>query len=207
MPVGDITRVTVNQDLQSSVVQNVLYYKTEIEASTGDDIAEIAVQFKAQVLDPFWTNCVSNEVTLECNSIQKVFPLPIGATRDFPVTLSGQKVGESLPAMSAGLIQKFNPAIGGVGKKGRVYLAGIRETDSQLGRVTQAQFDLMEILATQLKGNLSGGPASGEYEPVWVVRNPAAPFEITGFVEDLVFEPLPRIATQRRRRTPIRATV
>jgi len=206
MPVGDITRVTVNQDLQSSIVQNVLYYKTEIEDSSGDDITTIAERFKALVLEPFWQNVVSNEVTFECNAVQKVFPLPIGAVRDFNTTLSGLNVGESLPAMNAALIQKSNPDLGGVGKKGRVYIAGILENDSQLGRVSNALFQKLEILATQLQGNLSGGSGAGEYDPVWVTRDNTAPFAINGFVKDLVFLALPRVATQRRRRTPIRAT-
>ncbi len=204
MAVGDVIRVTVNQMLQSSIVQNVLYYKIETETSTGDDITEISEQFISQVITPAWKVMVSPELFFECLDIQKVFPTPIGAVRDFAVNAFGTNSGESLPAMSAALIQKFNPAVGGVGKKGRVYCAGIIETQTSLGRTNSDLFAAMEILATALKGNLSGGTGSGNYEPVWVTRSTSAPFQITGFVENLIFQALPRIATQRRRRTPIR---
>lgn len=205
MPVGDITRVTVNQTLQASTVQNVLYYKTEIEDSGGGDIAPIAERFIAQVIVPAWQDVPSNELIFECLDVQKVFPLPVGAVRDFPVALPGLNAGESLPAMNAALIQKFNPAVGGVGKKGRMYVAGILESQTSLGRLNGDLFSLMQILASTISGNLSGGGGGGEYEPVWVTREKTSPFAITGFVEDLIFEAQPRVATQRRRRTPIRA--
>jgi len=207
MAVGDIIRVTVNQNLQSSVVQNVLYYKIESETATGDDLLEISEQFISQIITPAWKVMVSPELTFECLDIQKVFPLPIGAVRDFDVSAAGTNAGESLPAMNSALIQKFNPAVGGVGKKGRIYCAGILESQTSLGRANTDLFAAMEILATALKGDLEGGTGSGDYEPVWVIRKPDAPNKgsITGFVEDLIFEALPRIATQRRRRTPIRA--
>ncbi len=206
MAVGDLIRVTVNQTLQSSTVQNVLYYKIEIEDNSGDDVNALALQFIADVINPVWLNVVSEELSFDCISVQKVFPLPIGAVQEFNVSLAGLNIGESLPAMSSALIQKFNPTQGGVGKKGRVYLAGIREDDTSLGRTSVALAALLVLLANQFSGNLEVTPGGGEYEPVWAVRSSTTPFAITGFVEDLQWQALPRIATQRRRRTPIRST-
>ncbi len=206
MAVGDLIRVTVNQTLQASTVQNVLYYKIEIEDNSGDDINALALQFIADVITPVWQNVVSDELTFDCISVQKVFPLPIGAVQEFNVSLVGLNAGESLPAMDSALIQKFNPTQGGVGKKGRVYVAGILESQTNLGRVNAALAALLLLLANQFSGNLEVTPGGGEYEPVWAVRSSTTPFAITGFVEDLQWAPLPRIATQRRRRTPIRAT-
>lgn len=207
MAVGDIIRITVNQTLQSAIVQNVLYYKVEVEDSSGDDVNACANQFTADVINQPWRDTVSPELVFNCLSVQKVFPLPIDSNRDIDVSLPGLNAGESLPAMSAALIQKFNPATGGVGKKGRVYIAGIIEAQTSLGRINPDLKSLLDALATNMQANLQVGGTGGEYEPVWVIRKPDAPDKgsITGFVEDLTFEALPRIATQRRRRTPIRS--
>lgn len=205
MAIGDIIRLDINQSLQSATVQNVLYYKILVEDSSGDDVNACSNQFSADVINQPWQDTVSPELSFDCITAQKVFPLPIEAVQEKNVSLLGLNAGESLPAMSAALIQKFNPAVGGVGKKGRVYIAGIIEDQTSLGRINPDLKSLLDALATNMEANLMVGGTGGEYEPVWVIRNPAAPFEITGFVDNLTFRALPRVATQRRRRTPIRA--
>jgi len=205
MAVGDIIRITVNQTLQASVVQNVLYYKIEIEDSSGDDVQAVGNQFKLDVISMIWQDVVTAALSFDCLSLQKVFPDPIGAVQELGLAVLGLNTGESLPAMDAALIQKFNPAQGGVGKKGRVYIAGIAEEETAEGRIQPLLVATLDQLAAALEANLMVNVTGGEYEPVWVTRSTSAPFQITGFVENLTFATLPRVATQRRRRTPIRA--
>lgn len=206
MAVGDLIRLTVNQSLQSSIVQNVLYYKIDAEDSGGDDLASLALFFNGAIITPHWQALVPDEVAFDCLNLQKVFPTPEGAAQEFDTSVVGGKTGESSPAMNAMLIQKFNPAVGGVGKKGRVYIAGIRELDTRDGRVEAGQFVTLGALAIALQTKIEISPTGGEYSPVWAVRSPTTPFAITGSVDNLTFKALPRLATQRRRRTPIRAT-
>jgi len=202
MAVGDIIRLTVNQNLQSSVVQNVLYYKIETEDTSGDDVKALAEEFIQDVVTAIWAPEVSDSLIFECVDAQKVFPGDVEALRAFPIGIPGEQTGTSLPATNCALIQKVNLAQGGVGKKGRVYIAGFLEEDTAEGRWNALAFARLGSIASILQGDVTT-PLSGVYEPVWVVRTVAG--VITGFVEDLIFNNLPRVATQRRRRTPVRS--
>ena len=204
MAIGDLIRLTVNQELDASVVQNVLYYKINEENVGGDDVKTLTESFIAGILTSPWKATVNQSVMFTCVTGQKVFPTPIGAARDFPAGFAGTLTGTSLPATNCALIQKVNLTQGGVGKKGRVYIAGFEEDDTAQGRLDAGAFTRLGTLATSLQADVAGAP-DGIYEPVWAVRSPTTPFAITGSVEDLVFNALPRLATQRRRRTPVAA--
>ncbi len=205
MAIGDLIRVTVNQDLQSSQIQNVLYYEVlEDNTSVGNEVA-LGTIFASNVIASQWAPIVVPAVQFTCLQVQKVFPLPIGAVRDIQVALPGTKIGESLPAMDSALIQKFNPAVGGKGKKGRVYIAGFPESDQEFGRIKATAFVELGDLAQGLQLVLETTP-DGDFRPAWAVKSTTSPFPIVSFVEATNFVALPRFATQRRRRTPIAAT-
>ncbi len=201
MAANDLIRLVVNQDLQSSGIQNVLYYKVVSDDTTDGNEVGLAQGFKQNVIDGQWAPVVSNSVTFTCFQSQKVFPLPVGAVRDVPINVDGTKLDESLPAMDAALIQKINTAVGGKGKKGRVYIAGWVEADQALGRLTASAFVELGIIATKMGQDITT-PGGGDYTPVWAVRTPLTGV-ITGSVEITDFIALPRFATQRRRRTPV----
>jgi len=203
MAIGDLIRVDVNQSLQSSQVQNVIYYLVAASDAGVPDVEVVADLFISDVL-PAWAVNVSADVMFECIFTQKVFPLPIGARQERAVVFQGGVAGESLPAMNAGLIQKSNPAVPGRGKKGRIYIPGWNEADQELGRLEIAAFGRLQSISTVLDDTLSSA-GGGAYDPAWAIRNPAAPFEVTGFVEAVDWTALPRLATQRRRRTPVRS--
>ena len=204
MAVGDLIKLTVNQQLDSSVVQNVLYYKIETEDTGGDDVKACTEAFINGILNAEWKAAVNEDVMFECVTGQRVFEAPVDAVRDFPAGFVGTLTGTALPATNCALIQKVNLTQGGVGKKGRVFIAGFEEEDTAQGRLDAGAFTRLGTIATELQLDLASA-ASGIYEPVWAVRSTSAPFQITGFVDDLIFNPLPRLATQRRRRTPVRA--
>ncbi len=201
MAVGDVFKLVVNQSLQSSVVQNVLYYRIVTETILGKDIDRLKVDFESVIIVGKWQALVSNGVDFDCISLQKVFPLPLEAAQDFDVGLSGLKILESLPAMDCVLMQKVNLSVAGVGKKGRMYIAGLPEDDTAQGRLVQTVVNAWGAFATALQDELAE-TSSGVYEPGWVTRSTISPFPITGFVKTEVVNLLPRIATQRRRRTP-----
>ena len=202
MAAGDLIKLVVNQSLQQSPVQNVLYYVVVTDPPSSDVLIDLNQQFVGQIISSKWQTIVSNELTFDCNTLQKVFPAPEEAVEDFVTTFVGDKILESLPAMDSVLLQKVNTATAGVGKKGRMYVAGLPEADTLKGRLSTAVLLEWNEFATLIGDELSA-PGQGVYKPAWAVRNPASPFEITDFIEIDKVTVLPRIATQRRRRTPI----
>jgi len=203
MPIDDVYRLVVNQALPGSLAQNVLYYKIKSEDVSLTDIASLSSAFLNQVM-PSWVAAVSDEVDFACMELQKVFPLPIAAKQEFLISQQGTVVGESLPAMSSMLFQKVNNATGGVGKKGRVYVIGCVEDNTNDGRINVAQAALNDALATAFQQDVTN-LTSFSSNPVWAIRQPNGTVDSTVDID--VVTALPRIATQRRRRTGIRSTV
>lgn len=205
MAAGDLLKLVVNQFLQQSTVQNVLYYKVVTDAPGGDNLKSLNDDFNSAIISAEWLALVSNAVAFECNSVQKVFPTPEDAVQEFPTGFLGAKGLESLPAMDCVLMQKVNNAQSGVGKKGRMYIAGLPEDDTDLGRLKALVQAAWGVFATALGTELTQ-PGSGVYKPAWAIRKPDAPDKgsIIGDVEIDTVNLLPRVATQRRRRTPIR---
>jgi len=201
MAVGDIIQLNVNQRLYADTVQNVLYYKINTDPGAGVPEIDLAGIFISQVL-AFWEQAVTKEVRFECVQTQHVFPLPVTASFDQFTTLVGDLTGFALPARNAALIQKFNPAVTGKGKKGRVYIAGIDEAEESEGRLRVAAAGRLNTLGGQLTSQLTGA-GGGIYDPVWATRQPAAPFAVTGSVDWTNFLLKPIMASQKRRVTPI----
>lgn len=205
MAAGDLLKLVISQFLQQSTVQNVLYYKVITDTPGGNNLESLNDDFISEVISPIWLALVSDEVAFECNSVQKVFPTPEESLQEFAVSLVGGKATQSLLAMDCILMQKRNNALAGVGKKGRMYIAGLPELDTKNGRLNVADSAAWGVLAAKLGEELTVA-SSGVYKPAWAVRKPDAPDKgsITGDVEIDIVQLLPRIATQRRRRTPIR---
>jgi len=201
MAVGDLIKLIVNQAIFSQNVQNVLYYEVVTDDGTTDNEIALAEDFFTDVL-PSWVSFVVENTIFTCIQTQKVFPLPVGATFDRIQTTVGTITTQGLPGTDAALIRKFNPAVAGVGRKGRVYVTGIPEAEQNQGRITAALQGSLNALATLLIQNRTT-TGLGDYKPVWATRAPTTPFAITGSVDWTNFTSMPRIATQRRRRTPI----
>jgi len=205
MAVGDILQLTIGQRLFEDVVQNVLYYRTDVEPGSTEEEADLVAGFLASVI-PSWQASVVDQVEFDCIQSQKVSPDPVRNSFDSFLNLTGDGTGTSLPSRNCALIQKFNPAVSGKGKKGRVYISGIDELEEKQGRLTVALKVLLDTLGQELIDEVVG-PDSGIYKPVWVTRNPADPSEITGFVSWTNFLVKPIMASQKRRVTPVNSFV
>jgi len=201
MAVGDIFQLSVGQRLYDDLVQNVLYYETTVDPTAGPPEEDLVTAFIADVL-PAWEAAVTTQVKFDCLQTQKVSPDPIRNSFDTFLTAVGDVVGFALPARNCALIQKFNPAVTGKGKKGRVYISGIDESEESEGRLRVAQAALLNTLGNLLIDVLVG-PNSGEFQPVWVTREATAPFGITGKVLWTNFLVKPIMASQKRRVTPV----
>lgn len=201
--IGDLLKLVQNTTQDSaSQIQNVLYYEVIQEDPGLSDEVALASQYPFVVV-PTWQAAVNEQTRFDCFSVQKVFPLP--ATQIF-LTAQGfdgtRPAGETLPATVAALIRKVASGIGGTGKSGRLYIAGILKDDSLEGRLQTPIKLLLESLANVLDDNLitTGG---GDFSPAWAVRSPTTPFPIVGIQRWDFGTVLPRLANQRRRRTPI----
>jgi len=202
MAVGDIHRLQMISSMDGDIMQNDLYYKTVVEPSSGTEENDLAEAFETTVV-PQWILAVTGDVSLDCIRVQKVFPLPLRAVFDKFITAVGVAIGIAAPMAVAALIQKVNPALAGRGNKGRAFISGVAREEIQDGRITS----LLEGLLIGLKGALTAnitGPLSGEYNPVWATRSTVTPFPIIGSVDWSIGNVLPRVATQRRRKTPVR---
>jgi len=202
MAAGDLFRVTINTSAPGSELQNVIYYSVVSDDGAEPNIEAIAGEVLVVIVPPMQV-LVSDQALIECMDIQKVFPVPEQALQEFNIDGQGQATGEMLPATVSYLIQKINFAATGKGKKGRFYLGAISEAGQDRGRVINPTFVELGVLATRLAENLAS-PGGGDYQAAWAVRNTVAPFQIVGFEAVDKATPLPRTATQRRRRTRIR---
>jgi len=205
MALLDGYQVILSGNLQAETFQNVLYY--QIVTEDGSQSAQEII-IAALILDvwPKWIAAMSEDAQLDCFSVQKVFPDPVNAREDVFIGDIGLLTGESLPAMDTALIQKVAQQVGGRGKKGRVYFAGIRELDQEKGRLLDAEGSLLSVLGLQLQTNITGGDG-GDYAPAWAVREKVKPFAILSMQQWDEANVLPRIATQRRRRTPVKSFI
>jgi len=201
MAVGDIYQVSVGQRLFNDLVQNVLYYETVVDPGAGPAEEDLVTAFIGDVL-PTWLLAVTFDVKFQCIQVQKVSPEPIRNSFDTFLTSVGAQGDPTLPGRNCGLIQKFNPAVTGKGKKGRLYISGIAEVKQEFGRLEGAQETLLTNLGIKLIASLTG-PNSGEFQPVWVTRSATAPFGITGKVLWTNFLVKPIMASQKRRVTPV----
>jgi len=205
MAINDLYKCVINTTQPGSISQNVIYWLETAEDGTQTAIDIITTDMLGVML-PRLGDVLADSGTIECLQIQRVLPVPVGAVQEFQVGLAGQRTGEMLPATNAMLVQKINQAVGGKGKKGRFYAAPISESDQNEGRITNVLFaaavPFQESLSTIITG-LDGGA----YAPAWAVRDPLTPFGIIG--TELITDTsiLPRIATQRRRRTQIKLLV
>ncbi len=199
--IDDLLQLTVGQRLFDDTVQNVLFYKEKVSPNAGPAEEDLVTAFISDVI-PAWKLAVSFDLKFECIQVQKVFPLPVRNSFDTFLTGEGAQGGDTLPARNCALIQKFNPAVTGKGKKGRVYISGINEVQATEGRLRSTEGVLLTTLAN-LMVDLLTGPNSGEFEPIWVTRGPGDLTPITGDVLWTNSLVKPIMASQKRRVTPI----
>jgi len=203
--IGDLFKVVLGGFQNGQITNNVLYYVIDADSQTDSNQLFIETEFVTSVL-PTWVLAVSDKFLFECIQTQMVFPGEVQAVRRSELGNVGSIAGDLLPATAPMLIRKTNPAVGGIGKKGRLYMSGLVEAGQNNGQLTESQFNLLGNVADVLREDLTN-VGDGVAAPAWAVRNPVEPFEITGFIRATVWDPLPRTATQRRRRTPNRDTI
>jgi len=204
MAAGDIILVQLDQSIDSDNIQNILWYEVVSDDTSKDNEDALAEQFEIDVI-PLWQPCVTADLSLDCIGTQKVFPAPKTAFRELFLSALGTATGQAIPIVAAALLQKFDPAVSGRGKKGHTYISGVSESESNKGRITNALTALLFTLANKLTDNLIT-VNGGEYKPVWATFSKIAPILVDGAVDWIRSVVMPRIAHIGTRKTPIRKT-
>jgi len=200
--IGDIICLQFDQSIQSDVIHNTFYYKVEADSTTIDNEDAVADEFLAAVI-PKWQPCVTADLSMDCLGTQKVFPTPLTAFREKFIDTLGTAVGTALPIVATALLQKFDPATSGKGKKGHSYISGVSEDDAEAGRISQSLVNKLVTLGLELTKNLTT-VNDGIYSPVWATFSAIAPIVVDGSVDWIKTVVMPRLAHIGSRKTPIR---
>jgi len=199
MAVDDIIHLEVQGSLNAGLWQQSYFYK--ITADAADPLTnevDVAKGWLSQVESEFLL-AVSEELTIDCATTQRVFPVPVGNT--FITPYPGNKgglTGESLPATVAAIVTMLT-AVTGRQTRGRKYFPGIRELDQQGGRIKATQIVLLTSVAEELTNAISEGDMTAD--PVIAHRDPMTPFNVLSSEVITQFTVRPRLGNQRRRKT------
>lgn len=204
MAAGDILLAQLDQSIDSDNIQNIFWYEVDTDDTSKDNEDALAQQFEIDVI-PAWQSAVTAQLSLDCIGTQKVFPGLKTAFRELFLQAVGTAAGQAIPIVAAALLQKFDPAVSGRGKKGHTYISGVSETEVNQGRITDALSSLLFNLAGTLTQNLLT-VNSGVYKPVWATFAKTGPRVVDGAVDWVRSVVMPRLAHQSKRKTPIRKT-
>jgi len=201
MAVNDVLKLNLDQSIDGDQIQNDFYYRVETDDGSGENEDPLALQFEIDVI-PDWQPVVTADLSFDCIGTQKVFPGAKRAFRERFITALGTAVGQALPIVATALIQKFDPAVSGTGKKGHTFISGISEDEVEKGNLTSVLAGIAAPLLTALTSNLVT-PGGGIYNPVWAVitGSPAAITSVVDWTKSIL---LPRIAHIGTRKTPVR---
>lgn len=199
MPVDDILHLEVQGSLNAGLWQQSYYYKVVTDATDPLQNENECAKAWRDTIEPQLLQAVSEEMTSDCGTCQKVFPTPVGNTFIVPFQGNvGSLAGESLPATVAAIITTLT-ATASRTTRGRKYIPGIREVDQKGGRLLAAELALLDALGGFLIAQITFDAFVAE--PVIAHRDPNTPFDVLSSEELTTFTTRPRLGNQRRRRT------
>lgn len=199
MPINDIISLSLVQSMDGDVIENQFFYVVEADDDGGNNEDKLAIQFEVDVL-PAWQACVTDDLSMDCIGTQVVGPTAKTAFRDRFINVLGSAVGDALPLVATALLQKFDPAVTGRGKKGHTYISGVSESGVDKGRIDSPLEGNLILLGAALVAKLLT-PANGIYRAVWAVAGVPLITQTVDWVRTVA---LPRISHQSSRKTPIR---
>jgi len=202
MAVDDVHHLVMQGSLDEQLWQQSFYYKLTIEAADPIDNDKDLIDGWLQTVGPSFKAATSEEMTIDCGTSQKVFPLPLGNTILVPFAgENGDLTGESLPATVAAIITTLT-AGATAQTRGRKYVPGIRELDQAQGRIVAIELALLVSLGTAYENTLTPqAPSLLRAIPVIAHRRKTTPRDVlsTADINDTIARP--RLGNQRRRRT------
>lgn len=170
MAAGDIWEASFQYQNAGGQFANVLHMESDVEVSPTLESfgTAMAAGFAAGIAASFMP-CCSDETTLVCAHVRRV--APTGSRVFASYVDSGTAGGFAFPAVSAqvaAVISKYT-AVNDKTGRGRIYVAGIPESEVTLGAIETGLGSLESVLQQFADVFLLGGwqdPTGNEFTPV-----------------------------------------
>jgi len=209
MALNDIYRLQVHYMGVSQAASSGLYYK-ETTLSTANGLANrsLVLSFIASHSLAL-RNVLSDDWELSAVQSSKVFDEPDPTHQDAPSPQEGTRLGSPLPANNCILLQLFQTTFPRT-SDGRMYLPGISETDTNVGKLLSAFISAqLATLVSVLQAPVSESGGTGEWTPGVIsatVRDavPGVKNWAAAFAPVIGIQAWPVIARQVRRTTKVK---
>lgn len=208
MPVGDIYRLQVHYEGVSQSASTALYYReTVLATANGLGNRSLVASFLG-LLSIAFKGVLSADWELSSVQSSKVHDDPDPTAQDAPFTQGGAIAGVALPGDNCILLQLFQTTFPRT-SDGRMFLPGVPETQTAVGKLTQAFIDgALTTLVTGLSAKVDETGGTGEWEPGVIsakVRDavPGSKNWVGAFAPVIGIQGWPVIARQVRRRTSV----
>jgi len=160
MAVGDAYRFTVEGRYDFQKIVNVLYYQILTEATPVFTPQTIVDAWEDDVRMP-WLACASSSYTIEQYTLTQLAPTLGPPVSVVPAVLSqGTLAGDGLPGTVAAVFSKRTGFPGPSGR-GRMYFAGVAESDTTLGRLSATANTRYLALANALRADIQDTGSAG----------------------------------------------
>jgi len=208
MAINDIYRLQLHYEGVSQAASTGLYYK-ETSLSTANGLGNRSLVLSSIfVLSGALRGVLVDDWELSSVQSSKVFDDPDPTAQDASAAQVGLRTGSPLPGDNAILLQLFQTTFPRT-SDGRMFLPGISEADTTVGKLNQAFIDAqLQTLVTALSLPINESGGTGEWTPGVIsakVRDavPGSKNWPAAFAPIIGVQGWPVIARQVRRRTKV----
>lgn len=170
MEESDLVRLTTKGQLMN---QSVQFGYTFGKAGVGTDISDLVDDWNTNII-PLLTACTSSSVTwLTVKADYCLAEAPEGIEVAVPATPTGEIIGDCLPPFNSMLIS-IKSGLKGRRRRGRMFVAGVPEGGSSVGKISGAPLTGLEALGAGLTARYGLG---GTFSTAWQgqIYSPADP--------------------------------
>lgn len=177
MPVVNVYKTTIGQDMHGVTIHNVLHFASTVEPATGSS-EDLLNDYVESVIIPPMADCLSNEWAARCIHTVKVGAGSNVARAKYLIPNVPGTVNE--PAMPANLAVNFTEYTAEPTKsgRGRHFISGWPQEAEQDNCLTSDYYNLFGTLMAAMltdPGALGGG---SDYIRTHLTGNPAAPLAL-----------------------------
>jgi len=208
MAVNDIYRLQIHYEGVAGAASTGLYYREKVLVTANGLGNQSLVLSFITTLSLALRNILVDDWSLSAIQSSKVFDEPDPTDQDAPATQTGVRAGSPLPSDNRILLKLFQTTFPRT-SDGRMYLPGISEADTDVGKLLQAFIDgPLTALVSALQADLSESGGTGVWEPGVIsakVRDATPPTKnwSAAFAPIIAVQGWPVIARQVRTRTKV----
>lgn len=188
---------TIHGKLHGQATANTFYTVVADTVISEAELLDAGERWWAHIKDE-WLNSVSDDWTAHGHTSRVVgYPEIQPQTKMFAAAFVGALVGPALPGTVAAVIRRIS-YWGGKRGRGRMYVAGIREADSDNGIIDAAEITKLNALGTKMTTEAAYGDF-GVQRPYHFSRNKTGEVGVRGTMLTKFYVD-PVLGNQRRRR-------